>query len=826
LQEALIVWNRRYQEFFGLILISISALFLVSIISYNAGDYWSLANHRQVHNLAGPVGAWTGHIVRSLFGMASYIMVAVLAIPGVFLFRHEWMRRPTEKSVLLLLLAVSSSALMARFINDLPTLSGGDVGLYLISSCNALMGSSASYMLWSGISLSSCVILLVMFLYTDHRRVRAAGFSSRMRNMLKRLIPARRGGVSRFDRTGDGRPARFWKIPWIIKKTIFVYETEKQDVRFDVVPFPGLPQPERNALVDDGKMIAGPEIEESAAARNTDLVLHDGDFYIDHALLYDEEDAAAAAGKEEQGRGAFDAGESETAPDDQAPDTTSIGGIDGIASEALSSEEPEQSEGPVDRPYFEKTVFEKIPINQEYIIPPALLISTKPYDSESWKNEIRRNSVLLKKTLAEFGIEAEVVNVNRGPVITLYEMQIAPGIKVTRVVSLADDIAMALAAHRVRIVAPIPGKSAIGVEIPNRFRETVTLGDIVKSQEFRSFKGSLAVALGKDILGSPVMLDLKHLPHLLIAGATGSGKSVCVNSIVTSLLYNYDPNYVRFIMIDPKIVELQLYNGLPHLLTPVIIDPQMASMVLRWTMHEMERRYYLLSEMNTRDIERYNEKIEGHPGQPERLPYIVVIIDEMADLMITSKEVEGFIIRIAQKARAVGIHLVVATQRPSVDIITGIIKANFPARIAFQVAQKTDSRTIIDQNGAEKLLGRGDMLYQSPTNSFPIRIQGGFISEEEIERVVSHLCALGRPSYIDIEQTLFDDEESRDPEDATDELFQEAMKIIEESKKASASYLQRRLSIGYNRAARIIEQMEEMGYIGPQIGSKPREIFI
>lgn len=471
-------------------------------------------------------------------------------------------------------------------------------------------------------------------------------------------------------------------------------------------------------------------------------------------------------------------------------------------------------------------VFEEIHINEEYIIPTSYLTSSKPLDTESWKNEIRKNSILLKNTLAEFGIEADVVNVNRGPVITLYEMQIAPGIKVNRVVGLADDIAMALAAQRVRIVAPIPGKSAIGVEIPNRYRETVTLGDIVKSDDFKSFEGSLVVALGKDILGKPVMLDLKRLPHLLIAGTTGSGKSVCVNSIITSLLYNYDPNYVRFILVDPKMVELQFYNGLPHLLTPVIVDPLVAPMVLKWIMHEMQRRYCLLSDMNTRDIQRYNEKLERHRSDTEKLPYIVVVVDEMADLMMSSKEVETYIIRIAQKSRAVGIHLVVATQRPSVDIITGLIKANFPARVAFQVAQKTDSRTIIDQNGAEKLLGRGDMLFQPPTSSFPIRVQGGFISEDEIEKITAHLCKLGKPSYIDIEESLLDEDESSDIDETSDELFQEAMKIIEESKKASASYLQRRLSIGYNRAARIIEQMEDKGYIGPQIGSKPREVFI
>jgi S-DNA-T family DNA segregation ATPase FtsK/SpoIIIE len=472
-------------------------------------------------------------------------------------------------------------------------------------------------------------------------------------------------------------------------------------------------------------------------------------------------------------------------------------------------------------------IFDEIQINTKYIIPTSFLNESVPIDTESWKNEIAKNSKLLVNTLADFGIESRVVNVNRGPVITLYEMQIAPGIKVNKIVGLADDIAMALAAYRVRIVAPIPGKSAIGVEIPNKHREKVTLGDIVRNN-FEKQNGLLNVALGKDILGEPVVLDLKKLPHLLIAGATGSGKSVCVNTIITSLIYNYDPNYVRFILVDPKMVELQVYDGLPHLLTPVITEPHLAPMALKWAIQEMERRYKLLSKMSTRDIEKYNQKIEKKNDRDyEKLPYIVIIIDELADLMmVASKEIEGYITRIAQKARAIGIHLVLATQRPSVDIITGIIKANFPARIAFQVAQKTDSRTIIDQNGAEKLLGKGDLLYQSPMSSFPVRIQGAFISEDEILKIVTHLSNMGEPNYIDIETSVFDEEEDSAANESGDELFVEALKIIEETRKASASYLQRRLSIGYNRAARIIEMMEEMGYVGPQQGSKPRDVYI
>ncbi|HOA07671.1 MAG TPA: DNA translocase FtsK 4TM domain-containing protein [Spirochaetota bacterium] len=475
-------------------------------------------------------------------------------------------------------------------------------------------------------------------------------------------------------------------------------------------------------------------------------------------------------------------------------------------------------------------VFEEIKLESKYEIPVNLFTFSEPADYDSWQTEVQKNSVLLVKTLNDFGIPSKVVKVNRGPVITLYEMQIAPGIKVTKIVSLSDDIAMALAASRVRVVAPIPGKSAIGIEIPNALRETVTLGDVLSSNEFIHSEMALKVAVGKDILGKPVMLDLKRQPHMLIAGATGAGKSVCVNTIITSLICSYDPNYVRFIMVDPKMVELQLYNGIPHQLTPVITEPDVAPKALKWAIYEMERRYKLLSELSTRDIERYNQKVAayGRSTLHEKLPYIVIIVDELADLMMVApKEIENHITRIAQKARAVGIHLVLATQRPSVDIITGVIKANFPARIAFQVAQKIDSRTIIDQNGADKLLGKGDMLYQSPMSSFPVRIQGAFISEDEIVKIVKHANRYGRPKYIDIEEAVRQNEDL-DEEDIeeSDELFTEALKIVEQSKKASASYLQRRLSIGYNRAARIIERMEELGYVGPQQGSKPREVMV
>jgi DNA segregation ATPase FtsK/SpoIIIE-like protein len=828
------VLKKRYQKVLGVVLICIATVLLVSLLSFDAEDYHSLLSNESVKNFIGPVGAWIAYIVRSLFGITSYVVVPVLIIPGIFLFKNEWILKPSEKSILLLFLAISASAIVSFFVRDIPQLSGGYAGLHITSISNMLLGKTVSYIVISGVNLLVGVLLLIM-VFSPERKWHEAftGFSSRMRYFLNFFSSVKNSRkISGFP-SEDAWDTPGRKFPWITKKKIIVYETEKPWLSFDSMRYNDLPDSsvtnDRMLLTDDSAVENTP-IENNALA-SADMIEEDADVVLKRGEY-------SIQNKEESDNIQHNSFSFNDIPDDDNYHSRNLSteaqslDIDEFGVDEESDEDHELSarsalfDDSVNVENLSGPVFEKIPINEEYSIPTSFLISSKPPDSESWKNEIRRNSILLKKMLAEFGIESDVVNVNRGPVLTLYEMQIAPGIKVTRIVSLADDIAMALAAHRVRIVAPIPGKSAIGVEIPNRYRETVTLGDIVKSDEFQTFEGSLVVALGKDILGNPVMLDLKRLPHLLIAGATGSGKSVCVNSIITSLLYNYDPNYLRFIMIDPKMVELQLYNGLPHLLTPVIVDPIATPMVLKWTMHEMERRYCLLSEMNTRDIERYNEKIELYGSGLEKLPYIVTIIDEMADLIMTSKEIEGYITRIAQKARAVGIHLVVATQRPSVDIITGIIKANFPARIAFQTAQKTDSRTIIDQNGAEKLLGRGDMLYQSPTSSFPVRIQGGYITEEEIERVVAHLCRLGKASYIDIEQTLYDAEESKDLDEASDDLFQEALKIVEETRKASASYLQRRLSIGYNRAARIIEKMEEKGYIGPQIGSKPREVLI
>jgi S-DNA-T family DNA segregation ATPase FtsK/SpoIIIE len=465
-----------------------------------------------------------------------------------------------------------------------------------------------------------------------------------------------------------------------------------------------------------------------------------------------------------------------------------------------------------------------------YSLPVEGILTTYP-DGQYWiiDDKTRRAGDVLKETLAEFNIEAEVTGIRKGPVITMFEILPAPGVRLSKIATLSDNIALRLAASSVRIVAPIPGKHAVGIEVPNERRAIVSFREIVDNESFKSSKMEVPVVLGKDISGDVQVADLTQTPHLLIAGATGSGKSVCVNSIILSILYKRSFNDVKLLLIDPKIVELKLYNGIPHLLTPVITEPKKAFQALQYCICEMERRYSLLDAMGVRDIRSYNRKIVEKVMATEKLPYIVVIIDEFADLMATTgKELESTLARLAAMSRAVGIHLVLATQRPSIDVITGLIKANIPSRIAFMVAGKFDSRIIIDMVGAEKLLGRGDMLYSSATDAFPVRMQGAFVSDDEVERVVAHVKTLGEPNYIDDEIFIDDEEEDEGPslfdEDEDDPLFEKALEIVLSQGKASASFLQRKLKIGYNRAARIVELMEEKGIVGKAQGSKPRDL--
>ncbi|WP_028986612.1 FtsK/SpoIIIE family DNA translocase [Thermicanus aegyptius] len=455
-----------------------------------------------------------------------------------------------------------------------------------------------------------------------------------------------------------------------------------------------------------------------------------------------------------------------------------------------------------------------------YDLPPYTLLDKPKRLPSRESRDIANNIQKLEQTLKSFGVQARITNVHRGPAVTRYELQPDIGVKVSRIVNLTDDIALALAAKDIRMEAPIPGKAAIGIEVPNEHVSLVTLREVLESAPFHESSSRLTIALGRDISGEPIVGDLAKMPHLLVAGATGSGKSVCINSIISSILFKARPDEVKFIMVDPKMVELSIYNGVPHLLTPVVTDPKKASFALRKVVQEMERRYELFAHAGAKDLDRYNQ-MGGHPP----LPYIVVIVDELADLMMVSPaDVEDSITRLAQKARAAGIHLILATQRPSVDVITGVIKANIPSRIAFGVSSQVDSRTILDMAGAEKLLGKGDMLYLPVGSAKVTRIQGCFVSDREVEALVEFIKKQGEPHYAE-ELVTGEGEETTEPS-MEDDLYEKAVQLVIESQTASVSLLQRRFRVGYARAARLIDMMEANGIVGPYEGSKPREVLV
>ena len=474
--------------------------------------------------------------------------------------------------------------------------------------------------------------------------------------------------------------------------------------------------------------------------------------------------------------------------------------------------------------------------DENYEFPPIEMLAEGTKTSlKGGKKAVAETAARLQKTLYSFGVSAKVENVSVGPAITRYELKPAEGVRVNRIANLADDIALSLAAQSIRIEAPIPGKHAVGIEVPNSENETVRLREIIDSPEFEEHKSKLAFALGKDVAGKVIVSDIAKMPHVMIAGATGSGKSVCINTLIASIIYKAKPSEVKLVMIDPKVVELSVYNGIPHLLIPVVTDPKKAAGSLAWAVQEMENRYAAFAAKGVRDLKGYNEAIAREEGIG-KLPHIVIIIDELADLMmVAKKDVEDAICRLAQKARAAGMHLVIATQRPSVDVITGLIKANIPSRIAFAVSSQVDSRTILDMVGAEKLLGKGDMLFAPAGAPKPTRIQGGFISDEEVENIVNFLKANGEVKYNEeilesienankTEKEL--EQEQVEDDNETDPFLMDAIDVVVETKQASTSFIQRRFKVGYARAGRIIDQMEERGIISGYQGSKPREVLV
>ncbi|MBI3755856.1 MAG: DNA translocase FtsK 4TM domain-containing protein [Deltaproteobacteria bacterium] len=481
--------------------------------------------------------------------------------------------------------------------------------------------------------------------------------------------------------------------------------------------------------------------------------------------------------------------------------------------------------------------FEFLKATGEFQLPPISFLDSPPEKAHVLDEEaLRTNSKILEKKLKDYGVDGQVIAVTTGPVVNMYEFEPAPGVKVASIVNLSDDLALALRAASIRIIAPIPGKAVVGIEVPNAAKQKIYLREILESQAYAKSHSKLTFALGKDISGNPFAADLTRMPHLLMAGATGTGKSVTVNDIIISILYKATPVDVRFLMIDPKMLELSAYEGIPHLLTPVVTDPKRASAVLRGMVNEMGERYKLMAEKGTKSIDKYNQLFDEEGSRDEdkevhrRLPFIVVIIDELADLMmVAGKDVEESLVRLTQMARAAGIHLLVATQRPSVDVITGLIKANLPARISLQVASRTDSRTILDTGGAETLLGEGDMLFLPPGSSRVKRIHGAYISEAEIKRVTDFLKKQGKPAYDKAISEAKVEEKAGMDDDLGEEFnkrYDEAVAIVIQLQQASTSYIQRRLRIGYNTAARIMEKMEAEGIVGPAQGSRPREVLV
>ena len=802
----------RYFELTGIIMIALALLFGVCLYT--------------------PYGGYVGEAVRyvlvGLFGYASMTVPVFVAGCAVYLMvRRDYNRMYIKLSLsILIMLCVSvlwqtfgtngtNSSLFEAFEMANRTGSGG--GLLGAMIANPLLGAVGKWI--CAIIFITLTLVLLMFLIKLSPVRILVGFFSEARREAKEIRAeesyeigrkAHRAVRSAVDAVDDGlRP--------LIQKSIDIdvdtdtgeiFEPEKKskkkakkqqeqvsaveepapkeaDAPFDIPVFDAIAK----------KMQEEPEVEEIISAAE---LLEDNDM----------PEAEAVGGAE-----LFDA------PAEEPELVEEIKEAPVKKVERLSAEQEADLRGQLDEN------MKAIPI--PYKFPPATLLapgkSKKGADS---REELRETAVKLVETLKSFGVEVKLLQVSRGPTVTRYELQPSVGVKVSKITNLSDDIALNLAASAVRIEAPIPGKAAIGIEVPNKEVTSVALRDVIESDEFKNAPSKLSVALGMDITGKAIIGDIAKMPHVLIAGATGSGKSVCINSIITSILYKADPNEVKLMMVDPKVVELGVYNGIPHLLVPVVTDPKKASGALGWAVSEMTRRYNLFAENGVRDLAGYNEVLELD-GE-DKLPQIVIIIDELSDLMMVApKEIEDSICRLAQMARAAGMHLIIATQRPSVNVITGVIKANIPSRIAFAVSSHIDSRTILDSAGAEKLLGKGDMLFMPMGASKPTRIQGAFVSDKEVERIVEFIKDTSEASYDEDIKDKINATVGVEPDDADcDELLPKAIEIAVASGSISTSMVQRRLGVGYARAGRIIDQMEARGIISGADGSKPRNVLV
>jgi S-DNA-T family DNA segregation ATPase FtsK/SpoIIIE len=816
-------------EILGLLCFVVAALFGLALLSYFVGDgSFNMVNYptREPVNAVGRVGAHLADLLIQFGGYASWFLPVMFALLGYFFFTGRSVRLKLSQLFGYLILLVFVAAILSTFLPQFPRADaggGGWIGGVMATLLHLSFGRV-------GAMLVAITMVLISLIITVNFSFLGAG------------ALVKRGVTSAYTALGA------W---WTVRRE----QRRRRERRDQREPAPGA---ERGEPVIRFGAEAEARAEPKPAARGAKPRKRDADAPV-RSTVIEVAAPVAAAPVIEPPRPA-------PPPLPPEPITPEPAFVEEMAP-PRKPKPPRPKEGAPESKRMEQeaiTIHEQaetqtarqISFTQlvgEYEPPPLDLFKKASQENKELDREaLLAQSVTLEAKLETLGVTGKVAEIHPGPVITMFEYEPAPGIKISRIANLDDDLAMALQAEKVRIIAPIPGKGAVGIEIPSLRREIVYLREIVESKEFNDAKAPLTVAFGKDSSGRPFVQDLAKMPHLLIAGTTGSGKSVFLNCMIMSLLYKSTPEQVRLLMVDPKQLELSMYTGIPHMLHPVITEPKKAALLLRWAVAEMEDRYRRLAELGVRNIENYNEKAskaaakmprhgtitgEEPPPVPEKLPYIVLIIDELADLMmIAAKEVEDSIARLAQMARAAGIHLILATQRPSVDVITGVIKANFPSRISFQVRSRVDSRTILDETGAHNLLGMGDALFLPPGSAKLTRFHSAFISDEEVHAAVDYLKKKHpTPSYVeirtptgaDLHEASLDEVSLDDDGDVDQELFDKAVDIVARDRKASVSYIQRRLKIGYNRSARIIERMEQEGMIGPSDGtSRPRDVYL
>ncbi len=857
-----------FNDIIGIVLMGFGVLLLVALLSYHPRDVSAngLPTNPSVRNWIGPIGAWMGYFWFLLVGAAAYELPALLFFLGLgcFFDFFAYLRRRWAWAVVLFLCCICLLDLyrgaMETLEHNLHIMAGGLIGVNLnrfIFNYFGTVGATIIFLVLAFIS----ILMLTNF-----------QFGAWVRGLLAKTEKV--SAPSRAASNGAEKSSPEEKV----------LERRAQDLKKQAKQLEE--QVERSGLGADMKPVPAPMVRDHSFPQPSKTGRVKKSFEPEPAVegvVIPAHEVAAATTAEILGK------KSASGKPDREPVVKDVNAPPDVKNDEKNTETNPTADGetspvapapamPVARPRPapkrpKPITVASTPMIGNYQLPSLDFLqlpdmTLKPTES---KEELMANARLMQQTLAQFDIEVALGDITKGPTITRYELHPAPGVKLEKITALNNNIAAALKAERINILAPVPGKSSVGVEVPNAVKTKVIMRDLLESDEWRNTKAKIPLALGKDVYGNPIVADLAEMPHLLIAGSTGSGKSVCINAIISSLLYRFSPDQLRFVMIDPKVVELQQYNSLPHLVVPVVTDPKKVILALRWVVNEMEKRYQIFARVAVRNIASFNsrpknkpippsepelplmarkEKVE--PGAdgfavevdeqivvpreediviPEKLSYIVVIIDELADLMLVAPaDVEMAIARITQMARAAGIHCIVATQRPSVDVITGVIKANIPARIAFQVAAKVDSRTILDSMGADKLLGKGDMLYLPPGSARLIRAQGALITDQEMQSVVDFIAHQAKPSYeMEIHQQLSKPSNTFDGSAGIDEdedIIQQCIEVIRTEQKASVSLLQRRLRLGYGRAARIMDELENRGVVGPSKGAEPRDILI